>query len=87
MEQKQDLNDEEMSSFFELLIEISALQRLRHVWAEEEVKNTAWWSKFELLNEMIERRCEVRRTKLARFEQEYPEMREFSWMEGMSFDA
>ncbi len=70
---------EEMSVFLELLIELAALERLRHAWGKEAVKSDQWRMKFEILNDMISRRLQEREDRLKDFESAYPELKGFDW--------
>ena len=87
MSRQQALSDAELNELMELLIDIAALQRLRHCWAEEVSKDSQWRMKFTLLKEMIAKRCAERDETLARVSKTYPEIRNFTWLKQESFDA
>ncbi len=77
----------DLSTFLELLIEITALQRLRHAWVDEAQRDTQWKMKFQMLHKMIEARCLQRDQLLELFAEEYPEIKNFAWLQEQGFDA
>lgn len=76
-----------LESFIELLIEISALQRLRRVWLAEEGENSEQNERLAILSRMIRRRCAERDRELRKFSEAYPEIKTFGWLNDSNYDA
>lgn len=75
---------EKMVDFLELLIELAGLEKLRHSWAKEATKDSQWRMKFDILNEMIQRRLEVREQYLRECQLEFPELKDLDFTHGSS---
>ena len=79
--------DRAMVEFLELLVELTALERLRNCWSKEPDKCEDWRAKMDLISEMIEKRSGLRDEKLKFYEEVFPEIKSFDWMGSRRFDA